>query len=506
MSTSRTSVVLLILSAACASPERGPAAGTNAHAALPVVAALPDEGRGAAEVDADPRSMDAVDVPAVGSGRTQAAEHLDAAERTLLASPLFRRRFAESLMADTEVEPRSTTAERQHLDQAVEMIGADRLAEAQQKLEEWTGPAASAQFDFLLGMVHARRDEVDRAAECYATALAKHPKFRRAWRQVGMLHFQRGDYAIAATELARVVELGGADALVYGFLGFAHSNLEQNVAAESAYRFATMLDPVTIEWQMGLGRSMFKLQRFGDAVALFDALIQKDPERADLWMLQANAYLGLAQPLKAAECYEMVDRLGKATPDSLNRLGDIYVNEEIYDLAVNAYTRVLAMDPAAKADRALRAARLMAYRRANIETKELLASLDRLRGDTLDTAAKVEMLHLRARIADDEQAGEDRTKLLEEIVRLDPLDGDALIRLGEDCGARGDSERAVFYFERAAGIEKFEADAKVRHAQMLVKQGKYAEALPLLRRAQSVQPRDNIQEYLERIERYLQSR
>ena len=64
----------------------------------------------------------------------------------------------------------------------------------------------------------------------------------------------------------------------------------------------------------------------------------------------------------------------------------------------------------------------------------------------------------------------------------------------------------AFWFERAAGIEGFEADAKVRHAQLLVGQRRYAEALPLLRRAQAIQPRDNVQEYLEQVERAAQAR
>ena len=58
----------------------------------------------------------------------------------------------------------------------------------------------------------------------------------------------------------------------------------------------------------------------------------------------------------------------------------------------------------------------------------------------------------------------------------------------------------------AAAIEAFEADAKVRHAQLLVGLGRYSEALPLLRRAQTVKPPENIQEYMEQVERVANSR
>ena len=64
----------------------------------------------------------------------------------------------------------------------------------------------------------------------------------------------------------------------------------------------------------------------------------------------------------------------------------------------------------------------------------------------------------------------------------------------------------MLQYERAAGIVAFEADAKVRHAQLLVGQGKYAEALPLLKRAQQVKPRDNIQQFLDQVERITQNK
>jgi tetratricopeptide (TPR) repeat protein len=91
-------------------------------------------------------------------------------------------------------------------------------------------------------------------------------------------------------------------------------------------------------------------------------------------------------------------------------------------------------------------------------------------------------------------------------VALDPLDGQALILLGQHCGRSGDVEKAVFYYERAEGLEQFEADAKVRHAQLLVGQGNYAEALPLLRRAEELKPREDVRKYLEQVERFAKSR
>jgi tetratricopeptide (TPR) repeat protein len=98
--------------------------------------------------------------------------------------------------------------------------------------------------------------------------------------------------------------------------------------------------------------------------------------------------------------------------------------------------------------------------------------------------------------------------VLEEIVKLDPLDGEALMLLGQHYSRapQNDPDRAIFYYERAASIESFEANAKIRHAQLLVSMSRYSDAIPLLRRAQEIKPRDDIARYLDQVERIAKSR
>jgi tetratricopeptide (TPR) repeat protein len=154
----------------------------------------------------------------------------------------------------------------------------------------------------------------------------------------------------------------------------------------------------------------------------------------------------------------------------------------------------------------LRSAKGLAARGAAGEAKRILDVVQGRHGTALGNEEKKDVLRLRARLAVASGAGEEEAKLLEEIVALDPLDGDALILLGQHSGRTGQPEKAVFWYERAANLEAFEAEAKTRHAQLLVGQGKYADALPLLRRAQSLKPRENVQKYLEQVERAAQAR
>jgi len=432
-----------------------------------------------------------------------AAEKLD-----LLADPSVRAMIAASYLAESDIEPRVTEPERVIMAEVLELIGTEQTTAAMERLrkEIEAAPNANALFDFTLANILFQQEKLEEAAPAYEKAVEKFPKFRRAWKNLALIRVRQSQFQQAVPALVRVISLGGGDATTYGLLGYSYSSVEDYLAAETAYRMAIMLDPATMDWKLGLARAFFKQERYAEAVALTNKLIEDNRERVDLWLLQANAYIGLNEPAEASRVYEIVDLLGGSTPESLNTLADIYTNQELYELAGATYVRAMELDKSGKPDRAIRAAKVLAARSAFAETRLVIESLEKIYGDKLDTEARKDLLKLSARLAVAQGASEEEVKVLMEIVELDPLDGEALILLGQQSARSGDNEKAIFYYERAAAIEKFEADAKVRHAQLLVGAGKYDEALPLLRRAQQINFRENIQEYLNQVEKAAKSR
>lgn len=432
--------------------------------------------------------------------------HLSEDQLKIWNDPAFQKQFIESYMAETEIEPRVTTSERDQMQKVLDFISSDKMDQAVELLRKSQTKATSAVFDFTLANIYFQQEKLEQAAESYLGAVEKYPKFRRAWRNLGLIYIRQNQYDKALPALTRVIALGGGDAITFGLLGFAYASVDNHLSAESAYRMAILLDPATMDWKMGLARTFFKQERFGEAIAVCNQLIEAQPDRADLWLLLANAYIGMNQPVKAAEIYELVDQMGQSTLASLNMLGDIYINEQLYELAVKSYIRALDKKPQGNADRFIRSAKVLAARGANKQSRQLIEKIEESFGDTIIAEERKDVLKLRARLAVADGAGQEEVKVLEEIVALDPLDGEALILLGQNYARKGDAEKAVFYYERAASIESFEADAKIRHAQLLVGNGKYDEALPLLRRAQQLNPRENIQKYLEQVERVAKSR
>lgn len=373
------------------------------------------------------------------------------------------------------------------------------MEKALKLLTKFNTEAASAIFDFTIANLYFQMDEMEMAMQFYDQAIEKFPNFRRAYKNAGLIHVRNGEFKKALPYLTKTVELGGHTSLAYGLLGFAYGSMDQHLSAESAYRMAILLDPETVDWQLGLARSLFKQQKYGDAASLCSLLIEKNPERADFWLLQANAYLGMEQPMRAAENYEYVNLLGKATSESMTLLADIYVKEERWDMAAESYLRAYEIDNGENPSKSLRAAKILATRGALQESKRLLNRVAERKASLVEADLK-ELLKLQARVMVSEGGGEDAVKVLEEVVAVDPLDGEALMLLAQHYG-RNVPEKAIFYYERAANVERHEAEAKLRHGQLLVGQSKYQDAIPLLRRAYELKPRSELEDYLKQVER-----
>ncbi|MCX5640072.1 MAG: tetratricopeptide repeat protein [Planctomycetota bacterium] len=420
--------------------------------------------------------------------------------------PGFQKSFIGGYGVSADIEPRIAQDDMALLE-LVRQLMAEELPAAESLLRESVRPDVSAVIDLTLGGVQFQQDKIDDALVNYRNAVAKFPNFRRAYRSIGLICTRKSQYEGAIAAFNKMIELGGADAYSYGLLGFCHSARGDYQPSEAAYRNALLLQPDNVEWRLGLTRAVFKQAKYEDAASLLDVLITNFPDKADFWLLQAHTYLGLKQPMKAAVNLEALDSIGKSTVDSLFTLGDIYVSETLPDMALSAYDRAITKNPTQPVSRSVRAAEVLAARGGLLQSKALLTRVKANWSDTLSDADRRKVLKLQARLAMSSGAGDAETAtVLEEVIALDPLDGEALMLLGQHYNRIAQPDKAILYYERAARIDSFAANAKVKIAQVFVAQGRFTEALPLLRDAQSLKPRDDIARYIEQVERASKSK
>lgn len=413
--------------------------------------------------------------------------------------PDFTRRLIGSYGFASDVEPRLTPEEQaMYRDKVVPLLRDDQK-KAMTELQSLAKPSASAVFDFTLGNVYFQNEDLTNAVKHFEAALAKFPDYRRAQKNLAFALVRDGKYAAAIKPLTRTIVLGGGDGKVFGLLGFAYMNQGRPVSAEGAYRQALIFEPENVDFRLGLVKCSVAAANYDYALALIDELITQFPERDNLWSLQANIYIQKEQPAKAAICFETLRRLGKATAQNLFMLGDLYMAQDSRDLALSAYLEAVDKDGGQNISKALRPAQILVSRGAWDEARTLFAKIHSS-GGNLTGPEELKFLKLESKVAMSTGNGEKAIETLEQVIQKDPLDAEALLLAGDFYAKNGQKEKAEFRYQTASGIEGFEADAFVKHAQLLVQSQKYASAADLLRKAQKVKPRDNVQRYLEKVD------
>lgn len=374
-----------------------------------------------------------------------------------------------------------------------------------QQLEPQITRDSSAAFDFILANLYFQDGNLAKAEQYYKSAVVKHPDFRRAYKNLGLVQVQKGDYKASIGTISKAMELGEVDGRAYGLLGYGYLTEERYYPAEAAYRQAILMQPENKDWKVGLAQCLLQTERYADAIALFDTLIKDDPNNTDYWLLQGNAYLGNDDSLAAAKNLEIVRRMGQAELSTLTLLGDIYINHDAADLALNAYLAAADMATATDNRALVRAADLLT-RTANYgQAKAMIAKTRTTLGDSLANDDDLKLLTLEAKIA--RASGEDdkAADILVKIIERDALNGDAIIELANYYADSGDMPKAINRYQQAEKIEAFEREALVAHAQTRVRNGEYKEAVPLLRRALQIKQDRNLADYADRVERAARS-
>lgn len=433
---------------------------------------------------------------------------IDIPEQTMLSifrDPEFQKSFVGSygFMAGREpqVAPEEIKFFKELLESELLTIDPSTAAIQIESEVQARGSKASGALVFILANLHLQQQNYDSAIRYYDEALKRHPHFLRAAKNLGLAYLQKNDFKKGAEALGKAVALGDGEGATFGLLGYSYMNLGQSLQAEAAYRQAIILDPNTSDWKEGLARSLFDQQLFKEANALFMGNVIDNPSDAKNWLFLVNGYLGLNQPMEAATVLEIIRRLDAATPANLSLLGDIYLNSQNFDLALEVYSEAMEKGEGIKAQVLLRTAGIFASYGSFEEAATLVSRVDSRMGNSLSREEKMELLTLKARIARAQGNMSEAQTTLEEIINQDPTQGKALLELAKIYSQSGDKERASMKYQAAIKLEKFQIQAFKEYGQFLVRQGDYDEALINLRQSIALEYDKNLDDFIQRVER-----
>ena len=448
----------------------------------------------------------------------QLATSPDILKRTF-SETAFIDRFIGSYAALAQREPSPKPEEIKLLRELVELIPKNP-AKATELLEAQVNSGSSGMIQMVLANLYFQAGRLPEAADAYQKCVRDYPEFLRAHKNLGLLYLQQGELDKALTALSRSVELGDNDGRTYGLIGYCLLNKGKFLPAETAYRQAVLNSPENLDWTAGLAQTLYNLAKYEEALALFKDLAAEDPDEQEYWSLMVNVYLNLGDDTKAASTLEIIRRMAQASPENLALLGDIYLNQQAFSLALEAYQEALVIGDGLPAETPLRTVDIL-YTYGSYQLAERLIEDMRVRyGDSLNKKQSMKLLTIEAGLASARGDEDTARQSLEQIVEQDATQAGALIELARIYYkqarklriemAPGDTDaeieisklvqRAILKLEQASRHQDIRLEALTEHGQLLVNESQYVKALPLLRRAYDIKPGTNLQNYIKRVE------
>ena len=110
----------------------------------------------------------------------------------------------------------------------------------------------SSALQVLRGQVLLSLQQYDDAANALKAALGKQPDLALAHQALSLVLMQQQQYQQARPHLVASINLGVADAQVYGQLAYINLKTAQAASAVAGYQQALLLEPDNSQWQQGL--------------------------------------------------------------------------------------------------------------------------------------------------------------------------------------------------------------------------------------------------------------
>lgn len=403
------------------------------------------------------------------------------------SNPEFIQRYLGSYGVDTELNPEITPEESTLFENLLPFIE-DDAESGIFYLEPKISGESSAALDYMLGQLYLENDQPEEAIGAYSKAIRKFPNFLRAHKNISIAYMQLNDCDGAKPYLNKVLELGRADGLVYGMIGYCHIEAEHYSSAMSAYEIARLLEPDKKNWKIGYVQATMQAQKYQDAAVAMEEIIADQPDDTNYLLMQTNAFIATNREEDAISNLEMVRRLGSPDGMSYALLGDLYMKNGVPQLALKSYISALDADRRPNFSRAVRAVDYFAQEERWQSAEAYLEKIKASYGARLGDNDQVELMIMEAQIKQGNEQYSDAAELLSVAVTRAPLHGKALLLMAKNNKFLGDYERAELYYNRAAEIENYAYEALTDNAYMAVDFRRLDRALSLLRRASRIKP------------------
>jgi tetratricopeptide (TPR) repeat protein len=442
----------------------------------------------------------------------------------MFRDPKFVREFVGSYGFHSDVEPKVSPDEQIALTAVRDLFEQSKFREAEAQLaafiQETEKPTdrkkvateISPAMIFVMGNLYFQAGRNDDARKAFLQAISKFPRFRRAHTNLAYLYISQNKTDEALPILQKAIELGENSARVCGLLGYCHLLKKDAVAAENAYRQAYLLDAASRDWKLGLSQALMTQEKYTEGANLVGTLIDDNPNDKQLWLQQTNAYLALERKEDAIVNLEVLRLKGIADESNLNLLGNLYMDRNEPQLALLAYQAAVEKSKTLDVARSVKSARILNDYGFPDKAEQFITSIRTKLGDKIAAADINSLLLVEVRVSQSKGQTERTSKLLNELIELNPADGEVLLELArhKDLLSRNESDEskrealvveARTNYQLAARVEKVAYPSNLALGQMLVRERRYSEALINLQAALSLKKSESLEQYVSRVRR-----
>ncbi len=194
----------------------------------------------------------------------------------------------------------------------------------------------------LYAQAKAAKQQGDDAAaiEKYRSIIKLAPHLAAAYNNLGMLYFDRHDFAHAAEVLQRGLELNPTMPSAAAMLGMSYAQLGAEDKAEPFLKSALRANPNDDQVQMTLVRILISSRKFQEAASRLNDFLKRNPKDQHAWYLLGKTYLQMSE--------DALKKINEIDPDSVvahEIAGEIDESMHNYDLALVEYKKAADMAP-----------------------------------------------------------------------------------------------------------------------------------------------------------------
>lgn len=371
------------------------------------------------------------------------------------------------------------------------LLSQGKYQEVAKAFDEQNITEPSASLMELKGQVLLNLKRYDEAEQALTTALKELPELAAAHRSLSLVYLLTEKLDKAREHLVKSVELGAADAQLYGQLAYVNLQMAKPVSAISAYQNALMLEPESEQWYRGLLFALIESDALDQAQKLLDEMLLDDPKNPQLWLQRSQIALKKSQHIKAISSLESALSLGENALANLISLAKLHIT----DGSARRATEILSQNMGAfltddGRDGYEAVNSIASYLAAKQDWQNLqqLLSATQKQAKALSADQRAGLNVYQAKLALAQNKPKEATGLLQQIVKQLPDNGEAIISLAQLYRDTKNTERAAMYYLRAEAIEGYEAQAMLGRAQLFINQRQYGEALTLLRKVYKSNP------------------